>query len=54
MNYNETLSSSVLFTFTHELDFLLDMLSNGIILMTVHIKELHANFTMKENGGTYL
>ena len=30
MNYNETLSSSVLFTFTHELDFLLDMLSNGI------------------------
>ena len=30
MNYNETLSSSVFFTFTHELDFLLDMLSNGI------------------------
>ena len=30
MNHKETLSSSVLFTFTQELDFLLDMLANGI------------------------
>ena len=30
MNYKETLSSSVLFTFTQELDFLKDMLVNGI------------------------
>jgi hypothetical protein len=30
MNFKETLSSSVLFTFTQELDFLLDMLENGI------------------------
>ena len=30
MNYKENLSSSVLFTFTQELDYLLDMLVNGI------------------------
>ena len=30
MSHKETLSSSVLFTFTQELDFLLDMLLNGI------------------------
>jgi hypothetical protein len=30
MSLKETLSSSVLFTFTQELDFLLDMLENGI------------------------